>query len=210
MKQSSVIDHIHDDVQDPLQEGDTTVQRLCNLPKFRCGQKTRRVDLKSQEAEAEEASETFLPRLKLLRWDKTTPKSRETITSRPQPWWGGGATSTNPNLINCYSFFGKKVQMPPCSSSTGHTLVVSVAFLNWKDPSTPWMWQTLSLQLSPRTAKRNNWLLLDIINISVPSVHVAEAQTERECEHVRTPARACARWPIRNVFFCKLWRGKLI
>lgn len=72
------------------------------------------------------------------------------------------------------------------------------------------VWQTLSLQLSQQTAKRNNWLLLDIINIFVPSVHVAETQTERECEHVRTPARACARWPIRNVFFCKLWRGKLI
>lgn len=70
--------------------------------------------------------------------------------------------------------------------------------------------QTLSLQLSQQTAKRNNWLLLDTINISVPSVHVAETQTERECEHVRTPARVCARWPIRNVFFCKLWRGKLI
>lgn len=64
MNQSSVIDHVHDDVQDSLQEGDTTVQHLWNSPKSRCGQKTRRVDLKSQGAEA---SETFLPRLKLLR-----------------------------------------------------------------------------------------------------------------------------------------------
>lgn len=53
MNQSSVIDHI----QDSLQEGDTTSQR----PKSRCGQKARRVDLKSQEAEAEEASETVCP-----------------------------------------------------------------------------------------------------------------------------------------------------